>query len=73
MRIEVSHGLDLADSIGRMQALTASLREKYAVESRWTKAVSSLAGTFLEMTFQATLSVEQRRVVVEGRGDDPEA
>jgi hypothetical protein len=44
MRIEVSHRLDLADSIGRM----------------------CLAGTFLGMTFQATLSVEQRRVVVDG-------
>ena len=66
MRIEVSHQLDLADSIERMQALTAYWREKYAVESRWTKAVSSLAGSFLGTTFQATLSVRQRSVVVEG-------
>jgi hypothetical protein len=49
-----------------MQALTAYWREKYAVASRWTKAVSTLAGSFLGTSFQATISVEQCRVVVEG-------
>jgi len=66
MRIEVSHQLELAASIDRMQALTAYWGEKYAVESRWTNAGSTLAGSFLGTTFRATISVEQCSVVVEG-------
>jgi hypothetical protein len=67
MRIEVSHQLDLPDVIDQMQSLTAYWEKKYAVECRWIDTVSNLAGSFLGRTFQATLSVEQQKVALEGQ------
>jgi hypothetical protein len=66
MKIEVSHQLDLDEVIDRMQSLTAYWQEKYDIESRWTKTVSNLAGSFLGRTFKATLSVEPQMVALEG-------
>ena len=66
MKIEVVHALDLNEAIARMRTLTEYWRRKYTVESRWTKAVSRLAGSVLGMTFEATLSVEKGKIVFEG-------
>ena len=66
MKIEVVHALDLNDAIARMRTLTEYWERKYTVESRWTKTVSNLAGSFLGMAFEATIFVDRRKVVLEG-------
>jgi len=66
MKIEVLHALDLDEAIARMRTLTEYWQRKYTVESRWTKAVSNLAGSVLGVAFEATLSVDKRRIVFEG-------
>ena len=66
MKVEMPHELELAEAMRRMQALTGYWRKKYAVESRWTKNVARMSGSFLGVTFDATLAVDPHAVVIDG-------
>jgi len=66
MKFEMPHELSHGEAKERMMALTGYWRRKYAVESRWTKDVARMSGTFLGVTFEATLAVSARNVVIDG-------
>jgi hypothetical protein len=66
MKFEMPHELSHGEAMQRMKALTAYWRKKYAVESRWTRDVARMSGSVLGVTFEATLAVSARTVVIDG-------
>jgi hypothetical protein len=66
MKVEMPHEFSVEEARHRMKDLTAYWRKKYAVESRWTKDVARMSGSFLGITFEATLAVAAHTVIVDG-------
>jgi len=66
MKFEMPHQLSHGEAKERMKALTGYWRKKYAVETRWTKDVARMSGSFLGVTFDATLAVGPRSIVIDG-------
>lgn len=66
MKVEMPHELSVEEARDRMKDLTAYWRRKYAVESRWRNDVARMSGSFLGVTFEATLAVATRTVIVDG-------
>jgi putative polyhydroxyalkanoic acid system protein len=66
MKVEMPHELSVEEARDRMKDLTAYWRRKYAVESRWRDDVARMSGSFLGVTFEATLAVAAHTVIVDG-------
>ena len=71
MKVEMPHEFSVDEARHRMKDLTTYWRKKYAVESRWTNDVARMSGSFLGITFEATLAVATHTVIVDG--SDPGA
>ena len=66
MKVEMPHELPIDEARGRMKNLTTYWRRKYAVESRWTDDVARMSGSFLGITFEATLAIAAHTVILDG-------
>jgi hypothetical protein len=66
MKVEMPHELSVEEARDRMKDLTVYWGKKYAVGSRWKNDVARMSGSFLGVTFEATLAVATHTVIVDG-------